>query len=639
MKVDETIMNGPRLDEPAEEEVTFIPAPEKPIIGVDQVRKAMDTLKKYKSGKANLEGTIVKNELWWRLRHWRTVDQNQKTDLREPRPASGWLFNVIISKHADFMDSYPSADILPREKNDKQEAQSLSSIIPVVLEMNKFQSVYSDEVWYKLKNGTGVYGIFWDPSKLNGLGDIAIRSMDLLSLYWEPGITNIQNSRNLFSVELVDTEVLNESYPEYRGQFRDSDKDMIQKYVYDDNITTEGKSLVVDWYYKKRVGTKKVLHYCKFVGDIVLYASENDPDKREKGWYNHGKYPFVFDVLFKEEGLPYGFGFVDICKNPQISIDIMNNAFEKNLQMNANPRYFMRGDGGINEEEFSDPNKMVVHVDGNLGEDSIQPVQGNALNGNYITLIQEKIDEMKETAGNRDASTGGTAAGVTAASAIAAMQESAGKTSRDMIKTSYRAYEEVVEFVIELIRQFYSLPRQFRILGEQGQDEYVTYTNQGIKPQSLGSEYGVDMGYRLPVFDIKVSAEKENRFTQLSQNELALQFYNGGFFNPEQSDQVLACLDMMDFQGKDQVVQRVSQNGGMYKTMVMMQQQMLQMAEMIDNLSGGQTDLSDQIASQILGEQPPEEGSGINTNLKTKTGEHAIVANAREQAAQSTSPR
>ena len=639
MKVDETIMNGPRLDEPAEEEVTFIPAPEKPIIGVDQVRKAMDTLKKYKSGKANLEGTIVNNELWWRLRHWRTVDQNHKIDLKEPRPASGWLFNVIISKHADFMDSYPSADILPREKNDKQEAQSLSSIIPVVLEMNKFQSVYSDEVWYKLKNGTGVYGIFWDPSKLNGLGDIAIRSMDLLSLYWEPGITNIQNSRNLFSVELVDTEVLNESYPEYRGQFRDSDKDMIQKYVYDDNITTEGKSLVVDWYYKKRVGTKKVLHYCKFVGDIVLYASENDPDKRENGWYDHGKYPFVFDVLFKEEGLPYGFGFVDVCKNPQISIDIMNNAFEKNLQMNANPRYFMRGDGGINEEEFSDPNKMVIHVDGNLGEDSIQPVQGNALNGNYITLIQEKIDEMKETAGNRDASTGGTAAGVTAASAIAAMQESAGKTSRDMIKTSYRAYEEVVEFVIELIRQFYSLPRQFRILGEQGQDEYVTYTNQGIQPQSLGSEYGVDMGYRLPVFDIKVSAEKENRFTQLSQNELALQFYNGGFFNPEQSDQVLACLDMMDFQGKDQVVQRVSQNGGMYKTMVMMQQQMLQMAEMIDNLSGGQTDLSDQIASQILGEQPPEEGSSINANLKTKTGEHAIVANAREQAAQSTSPR
>ena len=638
MKIDEKALNGAPLDAP-EEDITIIAAPEKPIIGIDQVRKAMDTLKKYKAGKANLEGNITKNELWWRMRHWRTIDRSEKVDPKEPRPASGWLFNVIISKHADFMDSYPTADILPRENGDVPEAQNLSSIIPVVLEMNKFSSVYSDEVWYKLKNGTGVYGVFWDPSKLNGLGDIAIRSMDLLTLYWEPGITDIQNSRNIFSVELVDAEVLNDTYPQYRGKFSDADKDMIQKYVYDDNITTEGKCLVVDWYYKKTVGTKKILHYCKFVGDIVLYSSENDPEKRESGWYDHGKYPFVFDVLFKEEGLPYGFGFVDVCKNPQISIDIMNNAFEKNLQMNANPRYFMRNDGGINEEEFSDPNKMVVHVDGNLGEDSIQPVQNNALNGNYITLIQEKIDEMKETAGNRDASTGGTSAGVTAASAIAAMQESAGKTSRDMIKTSYRAYEEVVELVIELIRQFYDMPRQFRILGEKGRNEYITYTNTGLKPQSQGQEYGIDMGYRLPVFDVKVSAEKENRFSQLSQNELALQFYNGGFFDPERSDQVLACLDMMDFQGKDSVVQRVSENGGMYKTMVMMQQQMLQMAEMIDGLSGGQTNLSDELANQILGQPMPEEGSSVNTNLKPKTGEHAIVANAREQAAQSTAPR
>ena len=113
------------------------------------------------------------------------------------------------------------------------------------------------------------------------------------------------------------------------------------------------------------------------------------------------------------------------------------------------------------------------------------------------------------------------------------MQEASGKTSRDQISQSYETYKEVVYLVIELIRQFYDMPRQFRIIGEQGQQEYTQYTNDGLQPQFQGNDFGQDMGYRLPVFDIEVKAEKENAYTQLSQNELALQFYNLGFFNPE----------------------------------------------------------------------------------------------------------
>lgn len=650
-------------------------------IGKDQLKKAMETLKKYKEGKSHLEDKIKKNELWWKMRHWDVIkDQSFKND---PKPASGWLFNVIISKHADFMDSFPSPDILPREEGDRREAKKLSSIIPVVLEQNKFESVYSDEVWYKLKNGTGVYGIFWDKNKLNGLGDISVKSLDIMSLYWEPGVTDIQDSRNFFTVELVDVAVLEETYPEHKGEFKkDGDKGLIEQYIYDDHISTENKCLVIDWYYKKMENGKKVLHYCKFVDDIVLYATENDTEPptttrsipltdeqgkirsdefgrpiaieeevpigrsmAERGWYDHGKYPFVFDVLFKEEGLPTGFGFVDICKNSQISIDLMNNAFEKNLLMNANPRYFSRIDGGINKDQFVDPNNMIVDVDVSLGQDSILPIQGNQLSGNYINVLQNKIDEMKETAGNRDVTTGGTTSGATAASAIAAMQESAGKTSRDMIKTSYRAYEEVVTFVIDLIRQFYDLPRQFRIIGDRGNEQYVSYENAGLQPQYQGEDFGVDQGYRVPVFDIKVKAEKESRYTQLAQNEMALQFYNSGFFNPEMTDQVLACLDMMEFEGKEAVREKVAANGGMFKQMLQMQQQMLQMAQMIDRLTAingdNPTNLSEELAAGILGKQAPAPAntSGGEELEGLRTGEQKRMTKARQQAAATTAPR
>ena len=646
-------------------------------IGKEQVRNAYEVLRKYKQGKQRLEDKITRNEKWWKMRHWDLMQTEETMD--DPKPASGWLFNTVISKHADFMDNFPDSDILPREPGDVEEAQRLSSIIPVVMDQIGYRKVYSDEVWYKLKNGTGCFGVYWDQSKLNGFGDISIENVDLLSIFWEPGIKDIQKSKNIFTVELVDNDTLKQAYPQVAEQLSASSDTILKKYMYDETIDTTGKTAVIDWYYKKPVNGKMTLQYCKFVGDTVLYATENDvtpptepqeqpvfdesgnalldpqtglpitqvvnvvtgPSMAERGLYDHGKYPFVFDVLFPEAGMPVGFGFIDVCKNAQASIDIFNNAFEKNAQHVCSPRYLVRNDGGVNEEEFADPNKLIVHVDRNMGQDSIQPINvPTMVNSNYISILENKINEMKETAGNRDANNGGTQSGVTAASAIAAMQESSGKTSRDQINTTFDAHKEIVTMVIELIRQFYSMPRQFRITGEQGEQEFVQYSNEGLQPQNQGTEFGIDMGYRVPAFDVKVEAEKSSSYSRLSQNELAMQFYNAGFFNPQYADQVSACLEMMDFQGKQSVLQKVQQNGGMYQQMLQMQQQMLQLSEMIDQLSGGQYNMAGQMSDQINQNLNAQEGTpqGATKMPASTADEPAITKNAREQTAQTTNP-
>ena len=634
-------------------------SPVQQTITQDTIRKGMEILKKYKQGKQKLEDKIVRNEKWWKMRHWDLIKGEDTID--DPKPASGWLFNTIISKHADYMDSFPTSDILPREEGDVEEAKRLSSIVPVVMAQNDYKQVYSEEIWYKLKNGTGVYGVFWDKEKLNGLGDISIKSMDLLAIYWQPGVKDIQDSKNLFTVELVDNDILERQYPQLGSRLKNTSDTIIKKYWYDDTVDTTGKSAVIDWYYHKTVNGKKTLQYIKFVDDVLLYATENDtevptqtiPDEygnpmsvpagqsvAERGLYDHGLYPFVFDVLFPEAGMPVGFGFVDVCKNPQTSIDIYNNAFEKNVQFVCSPRYMVRNDGGINEDEFMNPNQMVVHTDGNLGEDSMTPINTPAfINGNYVSILENKIQEMKETAGNRDATTGGTQAGVTAASAIAAMQESAGKTSRDQIANTYEAHKKVVNLVVELIRQFYNMPRQFRIVGEQGAQEFTWYSNEGLQPQYQGNDFGQDMGFRLPVFDIDVKAEKENAYTQMSQNELALQFYNMGFFNPQFADQALACIDMMDFKGKNMVVDKISANGGMYQQLLQLQQQMLQLSEMFDQANGGQTNVADETANAINASLAQETPSGGGSTGTSTGGEASIVSNARERANSATAPR
>lgn len=529
--------------------------PQRPRIGTEEVRRAADILRRYHAGKRQLEQRIIDNEQFWKLRHWQQMEKTgQGGNPADPQPTSGWLVNCILSKHADAMDCYPEPTVLPREPGDREEAGKLTRILPVILKKNGFKRTYSSAWWYKLKSGCAVYGVFWDAGKLNGLGDISIRRMDLLNLFWEPGVTDIQDSPHFFSTELQDREALEERYPQAKGK-ADRGGWTLSRYLYDDAVDTSGKVLVVDWYYHTRENGRRVLQYCKFVGDTVLYATENDPDMRDRGWYDHGRYPFVFDVLFPEEGTPTGYGYVDLCKSPQKQIDLMNQAILKNTLASATPRFFVRSDGAVNENEYADWTRPFVHTNGNLGSDSIAPIQTAGLDSVYVAILQSKIAEMKETEGNRDVANGGTAGGVTAATAIAALQEAGGKLSRNMIDDGYEAFSDVVTLCIELIRQFYSLPRQFRLLGVMGQEEFVSYDSRGLQPQAVDD--GVVSGYRVPEFDLEVSAQDENPYKTMEYNQLALQLFQMGFFRADMADQALRCLELMDFKNKDRLMSSI----------------------------------------------------------------------------------
>lgn len=559
------------------------------VIGEKDIIEAVNTLNTYKQGKANLEARLIEDEQWYKLRHWEVLNRgkDRSNNGASPAPTSAWLFNAIINKHADAMDNYPEPVVLPREESDKNSAEILSEVLPVIYDNNNYRGVYSNNWWEKLKHGTGVYGVFWNSKKENGLGDIDIKDLDLTQIFWEPGIKDIQNSRNLFICELVDTDLLEKTYSQCAGKIQ-GDSIKIEEYIYDDNVDTSDKSVVVDWYYKK-AGTngRTLLHFVKFVGNVLIYASENDPDYRDSGWYEHGLYPVVFDTLFPEKGTPVGFGYVSVCKDPQLYIDKLSaNILESSL-MNTKKRFFIEDGTDINEEELLDWNKPLVHVTGKLTEDRLREIVCRPLDGIYLSVMQQKIEEMKETSANRDFSNGSVSGGVTAASAIAALQESGNKTSRDMIDASYSAHVMISKMCIELIRQFYSEQRSFRIMAPNGTEyQFVNLDNSQIADQQTGIDSeGVPL-YRHPVFDLKVKAQKKNPFSRMEQNEIALNLYKLGFFNADRAQESLIALQMMDFEGIEEVRKNVQEGQTLLNMVQQLTAQMQQMTAVLSALTG-----------------------------------------------------
>ena len=602
-----------------------------PTITDRDVERGIDLLTKYKDGKSNLENRIVNDELWWELRHWEGIGQSKAKRVDksgkevtstppEPKPSSAWLFNTIQNKHADAMDNYPEPVVLPRERSDEQSAKTLSQILPVVQEYNHFEQVYSDNWWEKLKHGTAVYGIFWDPQKDNGLGDIEIRDIDLLKLFWEPGITDIQKSRNLFIVDLVDNDLLDSEYPQLKGKQKGKVVD-VKEYIYDDNVDTSDKSVVVDWYYKvKTPDGRTALHYIKFVGSTLLYASENDPEYRERGFYDHGMYPVVLDVMYPEKGTPIGFGYVAICKDPQLYIDKLSANILENAMMATKKRFFVSDTTAINEQEFLDWNRPLVHVNGPLDDGRIQEIVTQPLSDIYVTVAQMKIEEMKDTAANRDVNSGGTS-NVTAAAAIAALQEAGNKASRDMIAASYRAYTQINTLCVELMRQFYDLSRSFRITGEGSEYQFIDFDNTGLQDQVTGLDTMGNPMFRRPVFDLKIKAQKKNPFSRMEQNERAKELYAMGFFAPENAQASLIALDMMDFEGIQTVKEKVMQGQTLLNMVMQMSQQLAAITGVLmpqeETQAGGGTNAAESgggggngLASGIMEAQTPMTGYG-----------------------------
>ena len=602
---------------------------------------AIETLKEYKRGKTSIDQKATENQEWWRLRHWRMLHGKSEVSTRDV--GSAWTFNSIINKHADIMDSFPKPNVLAREADDEEEARALSKILPVVLEENDYENVYDRKGYDILIDGGALTGVFWDNAKADGMGDISITNIDVHNLFWQPGVSDIQDSEYLFHVSQQDAEQMKQQWPDYADEIEAYDPADVVKYIHDDNIDYSKTVEVVDCYYKRVVmeaatdsmGTeiiqipKTILHLAKIIGGVLVFCSENEQGY-EDGYYWHGQYPFVVARQFPVKDTPWGFGYLDVMKHPQADIDKLDQAIVKNAMMKAKPRFWVKKSADINVKDFADWEKDIVEVSGNALGDAVKQIEVDTVSASVANHLINKIEELKETSGNRDFSQGSTASGITAASAIAALQEAGSKLSRNLNKTMYRASRQEYYLCIELMRQFYTEDRSFRIDDEYGGYEYTVYNNENINPiEFVGGERR-----RKPVFDIQVSAEKSSPFSRAAQNETAKELYSLGLFQPENAQAALVCINMMDFEGRDSIKQQITNNAEFLQQMQQMQAAIMEAEQYLPGIAARAGLIEDPMA---MGGQPPGPGADMEGTPEERAaqtdGEIASVVKARQRAA------
>lgn len=590
----------------------------------DRADKLMEALKLYKESKAPLDTRIVENDRWYRSLHWDILREQagQQKDDSKPEPVTAYLWNTLANRHGDMMDAFPEPVFTEREVSDKETADILSKVVKVILDRNKFRKTYSNNAWRKVKGGASIYHISWDQSLENGIGDISVKKTDILRLYWEPGVEDIQDSKYVFALAMVDSEQLRQKYPVLKENDTGTGGINVQEYSGKDRNALKDKTLVIDCYSKEIIPPlmKPTLHLDKIVSGMIVETTRTE--KFPKGLYEHGLFPFVVDVLFPEEDSVVGFGFVDIIKNPQMYIDKLDAILMKNALVAGKQRVIYKDGGGIDPTDLADLSKdFIKSSSGKLKEgEDYAILQSKSLGADIMNHRQQKIMELKEISGTSDFSRGSTTNGVTSGSAIMALQEASNKLARAMNSNTYDAHTQICYQVLELIREKYDTPRLFRITKpNEEKATYVPFDNSTLKEQPMAQVVtGMDPEMRKPIFDIVVHAEKYSPYAALANNEIAKEMFTAGFFNPEMASAALIALDMMSFDGKETVVKNI--NAKYQEAMAIQKAQadaqnnvginqdlMMQMNELIKKLTG-----KDMLAGANIGQggttQAPQQG-------------------------------
>lgn len=586
-------------------------------IGLEEISEATQTFRKYQNSKKTYDERFKLAFEEYNLLYTEATAPQLKQDdeggVRQvliPKRKGAQALNVIMNKHADAMDNYPEIVCLPRAQDDEQAAKALNSVIPCIHKRNGFLRTYSDEQLDKFVGGCGCYAVLWDKTAENGLGDISISRVDILNLFWEPHIDNLQDSANIFFARYYDEDGIKKIYPELESVSTAS-LSLTEHTTYDNSNKSNEKIIMLDWYYKKN----RELHLCKFVGEHILYSSENEG----KPIYNHGKYPFVLEPMFRLRGTPVGFGFMDVVRAPQNQLDELKHDMLVNVKVNSQPRSYVSESIGLNKDDMTDLEKTIVEVNCNP-RDQIMPIETKELAAGAWSLYDRLLNEIKETSATNDASNGASAAGVTSGSAIAALQEAGGKVSRDSNKLAQEAMTEVAQLEIELMRQFYNLPRIFRITGKDNQTTYEEFDNTSLmkQPITYTDTDGQTVNYtdedgnileRLPIFDIDVKAQKASPFATAAQNEMMMKLFQMGAFNPQAADATLVMLDGMTFEGREKLIEKIKQN----QTLSQAVQELSNKVQMLEAMNASRT------AADVQNAVQDKNASTVQQTENTKT--------------------
>ena len=459
------------------------------------------------------------------MRRARMIRQLRQDERSGTAPAGNTLGSCVDNAIADQIDNLPEAQLLPEREETARSAEEMSDVVSYVLYHagwpGKYQTIMEDAV----VTGTGVAEVFWDAEAEDGEGMVGVLAWHPEDFYPDPAVENLQDGRACFKVTHTTVDWVEAHYPHARGYVGEDRSLPWQEGLGEDAPQDDARTTLIEFWYKRYDAESRCtrVHMAQMAGGALLYSTElgfggADKAAYADGVYAHGQYPFTLYKFRHVWRRPFGTGLIHDYRETQSAIDRYTKYIDDNARQSSIQRHFIRRGSGINAEDVADMRKTIIEWEGSDIREVLQTVQAQPLNGQVYEMLTYLADSMKQDCGQNQFTRGEAGLGVTAASAIEALQNAGNKITRWHTEIFKDAFREMVEQIIWVLSEYLEPGRTLRIVGGwdstgQMRDRLVTL----IAPGAEGA------GLMRPAYAVRVQVQKNNPMQIQADNEFLQQ--------------------------------------------------------------------------------------------------------------------
>lgn len=518
--------------------------------------------------------------------------RGKQWDKMRPSYRHSEVINMVFQNIQSMMplltDSSPKIEFLPQEPSDRPIADIMNAVAEFDWTSGKWGHQEAEVILDGHIYGTGHSSMRYNPETQR----IEYQSEETVYCYPDPEARDVNTDCDyFFKVTPKDIEKVRAAYPEF-AKFIKSDLDdllngskndlkplkfkspqdthtiqegpsmqdaatktkclEIEAHIYDKGIYTEQKGDVVEHKLKYPKG-----RCIKIASDVVLKDDHNP--------YDHGEIPyqrFVNYILPREY---WGMSEVEQLKGPQKIFNKLVSFALDVLTLCGAPVWIVDTTSGIDTDNLVTRPGMTIEKEPGS---EVRMEAGVQLQPWVMQLTDRMKDWFDQVGGSQDVTRGANPSGVTAASAITALQEAAQTRIRQKAKNLEAYLQDVGRQYKSLVLQFYTAPRLYRLTNNQGVNQYFKMhiehadDGQGNQKKYFNIEHidpmtGLSGGlnkYQLSAdLDVVATMGSSLPFNKENKRRELLEYFDRGIVDAEE------VLKGVDYPNREAVLQRVKE--------------------------------------------------------------------------------
>lgn len=567
--------SGPIGYEPSDEEIKAI-------------KMADHLFQKAKNNRKSYDEKWLDNYRFFRGKQWKDA----RPSFRHSEVIN-FIFRAIQSEVPILTDAMPKIEFVPNEPSDFEIASILNDVVSSDWDKNNWSYKITEALYDSHIYGTGFGCVKYDQDLDLGLGGIVFKSSDPFYQYPDPVSLDVnENSGFYIEAEPVPIDKLKTEYPDVaqylKADMQDlssRDKQLSDQIRYKsptDNRTVLEGSAAFDL--NAHNEGLKITCYVKDLQTVEEEMKDSDPATGEETitFITKLKYPngrkivTVSGVLcedvpmeYEDKNFPYlkmcnyilprefwGMSEVEQLESPQRIFNKLLSFTLDVLTLMGNPIWIVDTSSGIDVENlFNRPGLIVEKEPGS----EVKREEGVQLQPYVLQMIDRMKSWFDDISGSNDVSRGVRPEGVTAASAIEALQSAANTRLRQKSRNLDAFMQNFGQMYLSRVFQYYTVPRVFRITNNQNVTQYFKFHVDNVespitpgKTERVGkvSKYsqGADGQYYLDPenqyslqgrFDVKISTGSSLPFEKSRVEQQTLSLFDRGIVD---ADEVLKNL-------------------------------------------------------------------------------------------------